>query len=242
MLTPAEALVEVAVDSVAAAEVATALGASRLELCQALESGGLTPSLGLIETVRAAVTVPVFVMIRPRAGDFVYSAAELEAMARDIAAAKDAGADGVVIGALDRTGAIDREATARLVERAAPLPVTFHRAFDVASRPLKALEHLIEAGVRRVLTSGGATTADQGRTAISRYVRRAGSDLTILAGGGVTGDHVVSLIEQTGVREVHLSGSYQVADSGPFGFGPTSVPNPARLLRVFEALRALRAD
>ncbi len=242
MLTPAEPLVEVAVDSVAAALVATALGADRLELCVALESGGLTPSPGLIETVRAAVAVPVFVMIRVRAGDFVYAPAEVDAMARDIEVAKGLGADGVVVGVLDRAGAVDRDAMTRLVERAAPLPVTFHRAFDVASHPLRALEQLIEIGVRRVLTSGGAATADQGRAALARYVKRAGAHLTILAGGGISGDHVVSLVEKTGVREVHLAGIHPIADSGPFGFGPTSAPNPARVRRVIDALRAVRPD
>lgn len=237
MLTPGGPVVEVAVDSVAAAEMAAELGVDRLELCQSLEAGGLTPSLGLIESVRAVVGRPVMVMIRVRAGDFVYAEAEIRAMLRDVAVARTAGADGIVFGGLDHAGAVDRRALDRVIAAAGPVPVTFHRAFDLVARPMKALEQLIDAGVRRVLTSGGATTAFEGRTGLARYVKRAGRELTVIAGGGVVGEHVVDLIGATGVSEIHLSGSYQVPGSGgALGFGLTTVPNPARLLRVLEAL------
>jgi len=233
-------VVEVAVDSLAAAEVAVAAGADRLELCQAQELGGLTPSPGLIAAVRARVRLPVFIMIRPRAGEFVFSPAEIEVMAQDVRAAADGGADGIVVAALSADGSVNLDAMRRLVRSAGELPVTFHRAFDHGSQPIKALDHLAELRVARVLTAGGAVTALAGAAAIARYVKRAPSGLTVIAGGGITGEHVVELIRRTGVTEVHLSGTYQMPCSVPDGFGLNTLPNPARLLRLVSALRADR--
>jgi copper homeostasis protein len=240
MLTPGEPLVEVAVDSVAAAAAAAAAGADRLELCQSLDRGGLTPSRGLLDAIRARVSIPVFVLIRSRAGDFSYSPAEREVMERDVGAARDAGADGLVLGALDPTGAIDLAAVGALIARAGPLPVTFHRAFDRVAQPLEAIEQLLELGVSRVLTAGGAATAYAGRATIARTVARARGRLIVVAGGGVVGDQVVALVRETGVAEIHLAGCRTPAAGSGGGFGEASVPDIPRLNRVFEALRAAR--
>ena len=236
MLTRFRPLVEVAVDSVAAAVMAAALGADRLELCQDLEVGGTTPSLGLIGAVRERVSIPVAVMIRPRAGDFVYGPDEFRVMEADIRHAILAGANGVVVGPLTADGGIDQEGLKRLVGEAGPVPVAFHRAFDSVTRPLKALDVLIALKVARLLTSGGGVTAYEGRAAIGRLVERAGSELTVIAGGGVTAEHVAALLNATGVREIHLSGVSQVRVAGG-EFGMTPVPNPGRLMRIMEVLK-----
>jgi copper homeostasis protein len=236
----ARPLVEVAVDTLAAALVAAGAGADRIELCQALEVGGTTPSAGLLSAVKASVAIPVFVMIRPRGGDFVYAEPDEEVMLRDIESAAGLGADGIVLGALTVGGTPDLERVARLVQRARPLPVTFHRAFDGIPNPREALGPLRAAGVDRILTSGGAATAYDGRFAIERLVTHAPASLVVMAGGGVSGDTVTELIRRTGVAEVHLAGSYQVPSAARSG-ELTTVPNPARVLRVVEAVRALAA-
>ncbi|MFN0177501.1 MAG: copper homeostasis protein CutC [Gemmatimonadales bacterium] len=225
-------LVEVAVDTAEAAEAAWSVGADRLELCQALEVGGLTPSAGLLEAVVAAAKGPVFVMIRLRPGDFVLGPGELDAMMADIVHARRAGAAGVVLGALTPDGGIDRGAMARLVEVAEGLPVTFHRAFDRVSTP-DALAALARLGVTRVLTAGGGGTAFDGRVRLEQ-LRRAGAPV-VVAGGGIVADTVVELVESTGVTEVHLSG-VRAAVPPEAGLGSNSVPNPARVARVIAAL------
>ncbi len=151
-------LFECCVDSVDGAVAAEQGGADRVELCAALIEGGLTPSAGSIAFARERLKIPIHVMIRPRGGDFLYSTSELEVMRRDIDTAKRLKADGVVLGVLDADGRIAGERTRELTERARPLSVTFHRAFDMASDPRLALEELIAVGVDRVLTSGQETS------------------------------------------------------------------------------------
>jgi copper homeostasis protein len=233
---PPRPVVEVAVDSLDAAEMAWSLGADRIELCQALELGGLSPSRGLIEVVAAKALGPVFVMIRPRPGDFVVGPNDLAVMMSDVAAAKAAGCSGIVTGALSPTREIDAEAVERLVTAAGGLPVTFHRAFDLCAEPARALDRLVELGVKRILTAGDGATAFEGRQRIAMLAGRAGTAMTVIAGGGVTGDHVVELVTTTGVREVHLSGSFQVRADRSGGFGMNTLPNPARMMRVIDAI------
>lgn len=228
----AHPLVEVAVDTVEAADAAWSVGADRLELCQALEVGGLTPSAGLLEAVVAAAKGPVFVMIRPRPGDFVLGAGDLEVMMADIVHARRAGVAGIVLGALTQHGEIDGGAVVRLVEVAEGLPVTFHRAFDRVSTP-DAMAALARLGVARVLTAGGGGTAFDGRVRLERLCR-AGSPV-VVAGGGIVGDTVVELVESTGATEVHLSGVRAAAPSEA-RFGGNSVPNLERVARVIAAL------
>jgi copper homeostasis protein len=196
-------VVEVCIETLPEAIQAAEAGASRLEVCSGMSESGTTPSIGLVSAILERVKVPAFVMIRPRGGDFVYDDAELDVMLRDIEAVKRAGAHGIVSGALESSGQIDCEMTRSLREAAAPLPFTFHRAFDLAPELEQALEELKELGVSRVLTSGGASTALVGADAIARLRRRAGSAITMLAGGGVRAPHAAELVRTSGVTEVH---------------------------------------
>jgi copper homeostasis protein len=195
-------LIEAAVDSLAAALAAEAEGAGRLELCAELDAGGLTPDASLQREVLARCRIPVFVMVRPRAGSFAYTAAEVERMLGDTAQARAAGAAGIVTGALAGES-IDEPALDALMAAAGGLPVTFHRAFDRCADPAAALEVLIARGVHRVLTSGGAPTAAQGATAIARLVRQSAGRIGIVPGGNVTGENAARILTQTGAVELH---------------------------------------
>lgn len=196
--------VEVAVETIAAARCAVAEGADRLELCADLPRAGVTPSAGFIRTVRGLVELPLHVLIRPRPGDFVYRPEELTAMLADIAECRRAGVDGVVIGVLSAGGLVDREQTARLLDAARPLAVTFHRAIDQTPDPAATLTTLLELGVERVLSSGGRETALEGSRCLARLQRSFGAAITLMAGGGVRGAHVARLVAASGVREVHV--------------------------------------
>jgi len=197
-------IVEACVDSVESALAAERGGAGRLELCDALFDGGTTPSAGMIAACRERVSIPVFVIIRPRGGGFVYSEPELDVMRRDIVAARGLGAHGVVIGVLRRDGRIDEDQARSLVGVAGDLPVTFHRAFDFAPDPGAALATLISAGVTRVLSSGGAPTAREGVGTLASLVAQAGDGLVVMAGGGVREENVKEIVDGSGVREVHV--------------------------------------
>ena len=196
-------LLEICVETLPEALLAAEAGAGRLEVCACLSEAGTTPSIGLVTAILERVNVPAFVMIRPRGGDFTYDDADFNVMRRDIEAAKRAGAHGIVSGVLERTGMIDREATKALVEAADPLPFSFHRAFDLTPELEFAVEVLRSIGVRRVLTSGGASSALVGADAIARLARRAGAGMAMVAGGGVRADHVAELVERSGVTELH---------------------------------------
>jgi copper homeostasis protein len=203
-------LIEACVDSVPSALAAEAGGAGRVELCDNMIEGGTTPSAGTIAEAKARLRIPVFVMIRPRGGDFLYSDVEYGVMRRDIAHARALGADGVVLGLLDRDGAVDVERTRALREAARPLPVTFHRAFDVARDPDAALDALIGLGVERVLTSGQAATALEGAALIARLMQRAAGRIGILPGCGLDETNVREFVAETGAREVHVRGTSPV--------------------------------
>jgi len=201
---PRPILVEACVDSVASSLAAERGGARRLELCDALFDGGTTPSAGMIAACKEAVSIPVFVMIRARGGGFVCSDAERDVMRRDIIVARELGADGVVIGGLCPDGNVDLDLVRYLVETARALPVTFHRAFDLTPDPAAALESLAGAGVQRILTAGGASTAVEGTAVLAQLVRQAGSRIVVMAGGGVREENVRALVAASGVREVHV--------------------------------------
>ena len=195
---------EVCVDSVESAVAAERGGADRIELCSDLIEGGLTPSYGMLRTVRAAVNIELMAMVRPRGGDFCYSDAEFLVMQEDLAAAKDAGADGVVFGLLSPDGTVDTARTKHLLELARPLPVTFHRAFDMTRDPFAALEQLAALRVDRLLTSGQEPTVLEGVDLIAELVRRAGRRLIVMPGGGITDRNVSRIVSATGVTEVHF--------------------------------------
>lgn len=182
-------------------------GAHRLELCRDLDQGGLTPPADLVRAVKGAVSLPVFVMARPRAGSFHFSAGEIEATLRDVDEVLGAGADGVVVGFLDPDGSVDAAATATVVAAAGSAAVTFHRAFDHTPGPESALEVLVDTGVRRVLTAGGPLIARHNADMLAALVRQAADRLAILIGGGVREDHVRHLMAYTGAREVHARAS-----------------------------------
>src|SRR5262249_8061521 len=196
--------IEICVGDVESAIAADVGGADRIELCDNLAVGGTTPSIGTIAEVCRWVSLPVHVLIRPRAGGFVYSEREVAVMRRDIEAAKALGAAGVVLGVLDPEGRIDRERTAELVAAARPLSVTFHKAIDLARDPLEAIDDLIAMGVDRVLTSGGRPTALEGCAMLRRLADRAAGQVVVMAGGRLAVEHLEAVIRTGGVREVHL--------------------------------------
>lgn len=182
-----------------------------MELCDNLVEGGTTPSAGAIELARKRLSIGLAVLIRPRGGDFLYSELEYDVMQRDVTVAKDLGADVLVVGGLTREGRVDADGVGRLLEAAHPLPVTFHRAFDVARDPAEALESLIAMGVRRVLTSGQEATALAGIGTLAQLVRQAAGRIGILAGGGVDETNVAQIVRETGVQEVHVRGTRPLA-------------------------------
>ncbi len=212
---------EVCVDAVEGAVAAQAAGAQRIELCDNLVEGGTTPSLGMLQVCRQSVAIDINVIIRPRGGDFCYSDLELEVMRRDILAARDAGANGVVIGLLIPDGSVDLERTRLLVAAARPMSVTFHRAFDLVRDPAQALEDLFSLDIERILTSGQMPTALEGAGNIASLVRQADGRMIILAGGGINENNVAAIVAQTGVTEVHFA-ARKTVDS-PMTFRNTNV-------------------
>lgn len=201
---------EVAANSVASARAAEAGGAARVELCTALELGGLTPSHATIALACERLRIPVRVLIRPRAGDFVYSDDECATMRRDIEACRDLGAAGVVLGVLDAAGDIDVARCRALIGAARGLRVTFHRAFDLARDPRQALETVIALGCDRLLTSGQQPTAAAGAGLIGQLVGWARDRIVVMPGAGIDADNVVALARATGAHEFHASAKRRV--------------------------------
>lgn len=200
---PRPVTVEICVEGLRSALAAGEGGADRVELCEHLAVGGVTPSAGAIEVACRRLEIPVHVLIRPRGGDFVYSDAEHEAMRRDIAVARDRGASGVVLGILRPDGLIDEPRNAALIREARPMSVTFHRAFDEVPDPTAALDALLGLGIDRVLTSGRAESARSGVETLRALVSRSAGRIHVLAGGRVTAEAIPELIE-AGLSEVHV--------------------------------------
>ncbi|MEE6486315.1 hypothetical protein FKM82_014573 [Ascaphus truei] len=206
-------LMEVCVDSVESAVNAERGGAGRIELCANLLEGGTTPTIGVLQVVKQYVQIPVYVMIRPRGGDFLYSDREVEVMKADIRLAKIHGADGLVFGALTEDGRIDTELCMELLAVSRPLAVTFHRAFDMVYDPAVAMETLISLGFERVLTSGCDSSALEGLPLIKRLVEQAKGRIIVMPGGGITERNLQRILEGAGVQEFHCS-ARSTRDSG----------------------------
>jgi copper homeostasis protein len=220
--------VEICVESVGSAVAAWEGGADRVELCVDRACDGLTPSPSDVADACRALSIPVHVLIRPRAGDFVYSDDEFRRMRDEVVMAGESGASGVVIGMLHPDGSVDTERTAALIDLARPLSVTFHKAFDLARDPIAALDALLDLGVDRLLTSGQAPTAREGAGLLATLVERAGGRLAVMAGGGVA-EADLPVLRASGLDEIHIGSSVLTA-------GRT---DPARVLGVVEAWRRL---
>lgn len=196
---------EVASNSLASALAAQAGGADRIELFDNLAEGGTTPSFASIAIARERLSIPLFVLVRPRPGDFHYDALETELMLRDIAQCRALGCDGVVIGALDVQGGIDLALCRELVQAAGPLQVTFHRAFDAARDLSAALEQVIGLGCQRVLTSGGQVSAEAGVDMLAGLVTQAAGRITVMAGAGLGPANIAAVARRSGCTELHAS-------------------------------------
>ena len=198
-------LLEIAVFNIASAIAAEKAGANRIELCENPYDGGTTPSYGTLKTVREKISIPVFPIIRPRGGDFLYNDEEFEVMKKDILLYKELEFKGAVTGLLHRDGSIDVERTKQLVELAYPLQITFHRAFDRAKEPLVALEDIIKTGCTRVLTSGQKPNVLDATALVKELVLQAKGRIIILPGSGVRSNNIFQLARETDAKEFHSS-------------------------------------
>jgi copper homeostasis protein len=196
-------LLEICVETLEAALAAELGGADRIELCENLSAGGVTPSSELMREVRAHVDIPIFAMIRPRCGDFCYTRAEFECMVRDLETAKACGMDGAVLGILYANRRVDIERTRAMVELARPLPVTFHRAFDETPDLMEELNDVIATGAVRVLTAGGKASAEQGAAVIAALVEASHDKISVVTGGGINSTNLERVVQATHAREFH---------------------------------------
>ena len=237
-------ILELCAGSVESAIAARDGGAQRIELCAALEVGGVTPSAGLIAEARKIEGVVLNVIIRPRGGDFLYNEYEAACMEQDIRTCKQLGVDGVVIGALTADGDIDTALCKRLITAADGMSVTFHRAFDMCRDPRKALEELITIGCDRVLTSGQAATAEAGVPLLKELVEQSAERIIIMPGCGVNSSNAASILESTGANEIHASARKSVGSGMKFRHSGVSMGNPdsdeyARKETCKEEVRAI---
>ena len=220
------AILEICAGSVESAIAARDGGAKRIELCAALEVGGVTPSAGVIAEARKVEGLVLNVIIRPRGGDFLYNEYEVACMEEDIRTCKRLGADGVVIGALTAEGDIDKDACKRLIDTADGMSVTFHRAFDMCRNPQEALEELISLGCDRVLTSGLASTAEAGIPLLKQLVEQAAGRIIIMPGCGVNSKNAAMILNATGAAESHASARKSVGSGMVFRHSGVSMGNP----------------
>jgi copper homeostasis protein len=227
-------LIEICVEGIDGLLAAQAGGADRVELCASLLEGGITPSLGTVKAALRMASIPFHVMVRPRGGDFLYSAAEFETMLADVETFRDMGVAGVVFGCLTADGGIDEARMTALVRAAGPINVTCHRAFDMTRDPSDALEALVRCGVGRVLTSGQRDTAVEGADLLAELVRQAGDRIVILGCGGLARDNIAGIQASTGLREMHFAAlkdlpSGMVYRNPNVGMGGTDLDREYRL-------------
>jgi copper homeostasis protein len=198
-------VLEVAVFSVEAAIAAINAGADRIEFCENPNEGGTTPSYGSLKTLKALTNKPIFPIIRPRGGDFLYTNAEYESIKSDLLLVKELGYPGAVLGLLNADGTVDKVRTSELVQLAEPLEITFHRAFDRCNDPLKGLEDIIETGCKRILTSGQVPNVANALPLVKTLVEKAAGRIIILPGSGVRANNCKAIIAETGATEIHSS-------------------------------------
>ena len=226
---------EICANSYQSAKNAQEAGAHRIELCQELSVGGITPSYGLLKKVIEELDIPVFVLIRPRSGNFVYSDDEFQIMKTDIQLCKDLGCKGIVSGVLKPDNKLDVERTKVLIELSKPLPFTFHRAFDEVNNPKESLEQLIDLGVDRVLTSGQESSAEKGLELIQELHRISNNRIMILAGGGINSKYV-ELFKEADLSEIHASASsIKKDDDGMFSVSMT-FSDPIKIKAILDAI------
>jgi copper homeostasis protein len=241
---PNDILLEICAVSLDYAIAAQRAGANRLELCSDLACGGVTPDLRLMEAAREHLQIPIQVLIRPRAGDFCYSADEFRRMREDIQNAKDLKMDGVVVGVLEENARVDVARTRELVEFAHPLSVTFHRAFDETQSWRDSLEAVIQTGAQRLLTSGCSPKVAEGLPTLTRLVSEARDRIIIMPGGGVTPANVVRVVRATSVREVH--GSLLTPELSKTEEGANRIPQTElyyhQVLKVVSLLRSIASE
>ena len=206
-------LLECATDSVESALAAAKGGADRLELCANLIIGGTTPTLALYDEVRSHSDIPLFILIRPRFGDFLYTDYEANVICREIEMFQKAGAEGVVIGSLNKDGSLNAEHMKRFIDSAKDMSVTLHRAFDVCADPFETLKQAKELGVNTILTSGQAPSSLEGIDLYEKLIEKANGEISILAGGGIKASTIEKLLKQTSLTAFHMSGKI-VVESG----------------------------
>ncbi len=209
-------LIEVCVNSVSSGMAAEMGGADRIELCDNLQEGGTTPSIGTIKLAKEKLNIPVNVLIRPRHGDFLYSKLEIAIMLEDIQRAIDYGADGIVCGVLNPKGMIDIPLLERLLHTCGKIPFTFHRAFDMVKDPLDTLAILMQMKVTRILTSGLQNKAEEGADLLRDLVEAAGDQIIILPGSGIRAHNILSIAHKTKAKEFHVSGRKKAPGSMQF--------------------------
>jgi len=219
-------IIEVCVDSLASAIIAQAAGAHRVEFCTNLPEGGTTPSSGQIEWARKFVSIQLYVLIRPRGGDFLYDDTEFEIMRSDIRFCGEKGCDGVVIGMLSSDGSVDEERVRELIRiaRRYSMGVTFHRAFDRSKDLFQAMETIIDLGCERILTSGGCDTAIEGTEILGQLIEKAGNRISIMPGSGITPENAGDLIQKTGLTELH--GTFRSYYPSPMQYQNTRLNHP----------------
>lgn len=242
---------EVCIDSVESGINAEKGGALRVELACNLVEGGTTPSVGLLRTLKKRIRIPVFVMIRPRGGDFVYSEDELDVMREDLMALKDNGADGFVFGIITPDGEVDKERCYELLQLTKPLPATFHRAFDMVHDPFKALEAVISLGFSHILTSGLENSALEGVEMIKELIQSAKGRIVVIPGGGITERNIKRILHKTSATVFHGSARSRCESVARFrntrvsmgaSFGPPEYSNKVADSQRVSSMVAIAAD
>jgi copper homeostasis protein len=223
-------VLEIAVFTLDGALRAVEGGANRLELCENPNDGGTTPSFGMLKKISTSITIPVFPIIRPRGGDFVYSIDEVEIMKQDILLCKELGYEGIVLGCLDADGNIDIELLTLLTALASPMEVTFHRAFDRSANPFTSLEDIIACGCKRILTSGQCPSVEDGVSLVKKLIELAQDRIIIMPGSGLNSMNVAKIASETGAVEFHTAARKRV--HRPFILSPETMQEELSFISV----------